>query len=429
MANLAINGGPKYRKKPYPKWPPYDHREKNYLLAALKEQSWGGYPSPNKRAGEFADAFAKAHGAKYGICCSNGTVTLEIALRAAGITTGDEVIVPALTWTATGLTPVYINAVPVFADIDAQTYCIDPKDIEKKITKKTRAIICVHLGSNMCDMDAIMSIAKKNNLIVIEDCAHAHGGKWKGKGAGSIGHFGSFSFQSSKLMTSGEGGLITTSSREYMEKCQSLVNCGRKEKGYDSYKGNLLGWNYRITEFQAAVLQAQLEKLDEYTKRREANAKYLHELLKEIPGVSLLKRDKRMTVMPCYQYLFRYHEDQWNGLSRDRFVAALAAEGLGHVDGDFYIPLHQNPLFYAMTKDYPALKPRYGKGIFMNNRKVHTPVAEHVAYHESVWMHYSLLMGTKKDVEDIAGAIKKIRDNLGELVNADTGIKSRWKKK
>jgi dTDP-4-amino-4,6-dideoxygalactose transaminase len=428
MAKLAINGGSKFRTKHFPLWPPYDHRERNYLLAALKERSWGGYPSPNKRAAEFADAFAKYHGAKYGICAANGTVTIEIALRAAGIAAGDEVIVPPLTWTATALAPVYLNAVPVFADIDPETYCIDPREIEKKITPRTRAIVCVHLGSNFCDMDAIMAIARKHKLIVVEDCAHAHGGKWKGKGAGSIGHFGSFSFQTSKLMTAGEGGIVTTNDREFAEKCQSLVNCGRKEPGYDSYKGNVLGWNYRITEFQAAVLQAQLEKLGEYTELRERNAAYLTSLLKGIPGIGILKRDKRMTVMPCYQYLFRYFEDQWNGLSRDRFVAAMAAEGISHIEGDFYIPLYQNPLFYVTVRDYPSIKSRYGETMYMT-KKISCPVSEQVGYHESVWLHYSLLMGKKKDVEDIAGAIWKVRENLDELVGAETGIKSRWKKK
>jgi dTDP-4-amino-4,6-dideoxygalactose transaminase len=273
-----------------------------------------------------------------------------------------------------------------------------------------------------------MSLARRHNLIVIEDCAHAHGGKWKGKGAGSIGDFGSFSFQSSKLMTAGEGGIVTTSNGEFAEKCHSLVNCGRKEKGYDSYKGNVLGWNYRITEFQAAVLQAQLEKLKEYTILREKNAKYFSTLLADIPGIGLLKRDKRMTVMPCYQYLFRYFEDQWEGLSRDRFVAALAAEGMGHVEGDFYIPLYKNPLFYVNAADYPSIRDRYGDSMYMTE-SVSCPVSERVGYHESVWVHYSLFMGTKNDVEDIAAAIWKIRDNLDELAGAQTGIKSRWKKK
>jgi dTDP-4-amino-4,6-dideoxygalactose transaminase len=428
MAKLAINGGTAYRKKPFPTWPPYDNRERQYLLQALKERSWGGYPAPNKRAAAFAGKFAKYHGARFGICCANGSVSLEIALRAAGIAAGDEVIVPPLTWTATGLAAVWINAVPVFADIDSETYCIDPSDIERKITPKTRAIICVHLGSNICDMDAIMKIAGERNLIVVEDCAHAHGGFWKGKGAGSIGHFGSFSFQSSKLMTAGEGGIITTNDPDFAERCHSLVNCGRKEKGYDSYEGHLLGWNYRITEFQAALLEAQLEKLQRFTRLREKNAHHLSKLLSGIPGISLLKRDPRMTVMPCYQYLFRYHEDQWRGLTRDRFVAALAAEGMHHVEGDFYVPLYQNPLFYVTAKDYPAIRERYGEILYMS-KDIRCPVSEHVGYHESVWVHYSLLMGTKEDVEDIAGAIRKIRENLGELLDTDTAAKSRWKKK
>ncbi len=425
---LAINGGKPVRKRPFPKWPPYDRSEERYLLDAFRSHNWGGFPAPNKYARLFAEKFASYHKAKYGICAANGTVTLEVALRAAGVTAGDEVIVPALTWTATALAAVYINAIPVFADIDPETYCIDPEDIEKKITKRTKAIIPVHLGSNIADMDRIMQIARKHRLVVIEDCAHAHGGFYKNKGVGSIGDFGSFSFQTSKLMTAGEGGIILTSDKEYAERCHSLVNCGRKEKGYDSFKGNMTGWNYRISDLQAAVLLGQMTRLEKETDHREKMGNYLSSKLSGFPGILLLKRDKKITKLPMYEYLFRFIEDDWYGVTRDAFVSALSAEGIP-CEGDFYIPLYQNPLVWVSADDYPMIKRIYGKNI-LNSTKFVCPVAEHVAYHESVWLHASLFMGTKSDVDDIVRAIEKLRENIAELRDSkNIKLKSRWRKK
>jgi dTDP-4-amino-4,6-dideoxygalactose transaminase len=425
---LAINGGKPVRKRPFPKWPPYDKSEERYLLDVLHSHNWGGFPAPNRYASMFAEKFAAYHGAKYGICAANGTVTLEVALRAAGIRAGDEVIVPALTWTATALAPVYINAIPVFADIDPETYCIDPEDVERKITRRTRAIIPVHLGSNIADMARIMEIAKRHKLIVIEDCAHAHGGFYKNMGVGSIGDFGSFSFQTSKLMTSGEGGIILTSRKEYAERCHSLVNCGRKEKGYDSFKGHMTGFNYRLSELQAAVLLGQMTRLEKETLHREKMANYLSKRLAGIPGIVLLKRDSNITRLPVYQYIFRFIEEDWEGVSRDAFVSALNAEGIP-CEGDFYIPLYQNPLAYVSAEDYPMIKRVYGDNIY-NSKRFVCPVAEYVAYRESVWLHASLFMGGTSDIDDIVRAIEKIRENIDELRGSkNIKIKSRWRKK
>ena len=205
MATLAIQGGSPVRTRPFPQWPEFGEKERASLCRALDNGSWGGFPAPNREAAGFAEKFAAAHNARYGICAANGTVTLEVALRAGGIRAGDEVIVPPYTWIATASAPVYLNAVPVFADIDPETYCLDPDRVEEAITDRTRAIIPVHLGCTFADMDRIMDIARRHDLIVIEDCAHMHGGKWNGQGAGSLGHMGSFSFQSSKLLTAGEG--------------------------------------------------------------------------------------------------------------------------------------------------------------------------------------------------------------------------------
>ncbi len=412
MSQLAILGGRPVRSEPFPAWPVHDEREAKAIQAVLASRNWGGYPSPNVHAKAFAEAFAAAHTARFCVPAANGTVTLEIALRAAGVTAGDEVIVTPYTWIATGAAPVYLNAVPVFADIDPETYCLDPKAVEAAITPRTKAIMPVHLGCRMADMDALMAIAAKHGLTVIEDCAHMHGARWNGRGAGSLGHLGSFSFQSSKLMTAGEGGAILTSDPMLAERCHSLVNCGRKMEGYDSFDGWMLGWNYRISEWQAAVLACQTERLEEQTILREQNAEYLYQALADVPGIRPLRRDPRITRTGNYQVILRYDPAGFGGLKRDRFADALTAEGI-EVDPYFYIPLYQSPLFTVTAKDYPMIRERYGDAI--TNDSVSCPVAEKAAYHEALWIHHPLFMGTHRDMDQIAEAIRKIQRNASEL--------------
>jgi len=226
--------------------------------------------------GEFEEAFAAAHGASFGVTATSGTAAIEIALRAAGLQRGDEVIVPALTFYATAFAALVQGFKPVFCDIDPDTWCIDPEQIERLITPRTRAIVPVHLGSRMADMDRIGEIARKHRLAVIEDCAHAHGMQWNGRHAGTFGDAGCFSFQTSKLMTCGEGGIIVTNDAQMEERCRGYMNSGRvRTKDRAAAEGTMLGWNYRMTEFQAAVLRVQLERLPEQTRVREANKRYL----------------------------------------------------------------------------------------------------------------------------------------------------------
>ncbi len=413
MAKLAVLGGKKVFDDSWPLWPVYTKEDEEALLEVLHSRNWGGYPSPNERASAFAKSFAKTHDADYGICASNGTVTLEVALRAAGIEFGDEVIVTPYTWIATAGAPVMVNAVPVFADITPDTYCLDPKQAEAMITERTRAIIPVHLACSMADLDAFVDLAAKYDLVLIEDCAHMHGGKWKNKGVGSYGHLGSFSFQSSKLMTAGEGGIILTSDDELHQRCQSLVNCGRKEPGYDGFDGKLFSGNYRITEWQAAILQVRLKYLESERQLREKNAGHLTTLLEDIEGIRPLVRDHRVTHLGCYQYVFRYDEKSFSGLSRDRFVQALEAEGIP-CEGDFYEPVYKSSLFPVSAKSFPAIEERYGQVI--SPESVQCPVAEKAAYHEAVWLHHPLLMAGSDKVEKIAEAIVKVKDNVHELL-------------
>ena len=307
MKKLAINGGSPCRdtnKSPWPKWPVWGKEEEVALIEVLNSGVWS-YNGPKEM--EFNKLFAEYTGVKHAICVVNGTVTLQIALEALGIGVGDEVIVPGLTWQATAATVIDVNATPILVDICEDTWCIDPKEIEKAITPRTKAIVPVHLYGAFADMDAIMAIAKKHNLYVIEDCAHKHGGEWKGKKAGSIGNVGSFSFQLSKHLTAGEGGSVTTNDTDLAEKLDALRNVGRRpegdsligaDKGIGDYgdDGNFIqSGNYRITEFQAAILVEGLKRLPEQNATRDANGAYLNTLLKEIEGVTPLKRDDRET--------------------------------------------------------------------------------------------------------------------------------------
>jgi len=398
---LALRGGAPIRTRPFPAWPIFDERERSALDRVLSSRNWGGYPCPNDNARQFAQAFADYHGARYGATVANGTVSLELALDAAGIGGGDEVIIPAYTWEGTAAAVLFAGGVPVFVDVDPDTYCLDTRLVEAAVTSRTKAIIPVHLGFRFVDMDALDEIARKYNLFVLEDCAHAHGGKWSERGAGSIGNAGSFSFQTSKLMTAGEGGIVITNDIDIADAVIRLSNCGRPPRR-ESKSTPAVGHNYRMTEFQAAILVVQLERLKEQTERREQNMNALETRLKGIDGVSLLRRDERITTQAAYHFVFRFHSDRFERVTRDAFVAALAAEGIP-CDGRFYEAVYRSPLFRIPATKYPQIAEYY------------CPVAERAGYEESVWLPHQLFLGDERGVIDIADAIEKIRSNAQEL--------------
>jgi dTDP-4-amino-4,6-dideoxygalactose transaminase len=422
MAKLAIRGGTPVRRAPWPPWPVYDDREIAALSEVVRSRNWGGYPEPNYRAAKFARLFAQGHHAKHGICGANGSVTLEVALKVAGIGFGDEVIVPALTWVATAAAPVHVGAVPVFVDVIADTYCLDPQQLEAAIGPRTRAVIPVHLGSSVADLDAILEIARRHNLVVIEDCAHAHGNTWNGKRVGSHGLLGSFSLQGSSLVTAGEGGILITSDDLLAEKCHSLMNCGRKEPGYDTFPGTLLGHNYRLSEFQAAVLLVQLGRFEEQWTVRQRNMGHFTARLQEIPGVQPLRCDPRQAPFGAYQYIFRYDAAAWNGTPRDVFCRALLAEGVP-CEGPVHVTLTRNPLLPLRAAEFPQLRGRYGDEVKPEHAPC--PVSDRIGSEESVWLHHSLFLGPEKDVDDLADAIAKVRENLPELEGIASGERGR----
>ena len=423
MSELAILGGSKTRTEPYPQWPVWDQRDIDAVTEVIKSGRWGGYPYPGPKTAELAKKFTELQGGGYAVPMANGTITMEVALRAAGIGWGDEVIVPAYTFQATASAPMAAGAIPVIVDVDPNTYCLDPKSAEKAITPKTKAIIPVHLGSNMADMDALMALAEKYNLIIIEDCAHAHGAKWRGKGAGTIGHFGSFSMQSSKTLTSGEGGILLCKTPELAAKAASIIDCGRPHAlggGEEDYSLEYqVGGNFRLSEIAAALALVGIERFPAQAKQREEMAAYMDEALSEIPGVRVLKHDERHTTRSFYRYVFAINPEEF-GVEHDVLCAALDAEGVDCWTG--YEAMHNYSLFQPQKSKLavPSAFPQY-----FDFKSMNLPEATRACEHEAVWLDEAVFRCGHNGVDDAVAAIKKIQKNTAELQRAAEALRNK----
>ena len=406
-SDLAILGGEKAVTLDYPAWPVHDEREVTAVAAVIRSGQWGGFPYPGPRTQAFLEQFLAFQGGEYAIMAANGTVTLEIALRAAGIGWGDEVIVPAYTFQATAAAPMAAGAIPVIVDIDPNTYCIDPRAVEAAITPQTRAIIPVHVGSLMADMDAIMAIAARHNLIVVEDCAHVHGMRWRGQGAGTLGHFGSFSLQSSKLLTSGEGGVLICKTKALADAATSVVNCGRPAAGQSEV--TVMGANFRSSELHAALAAVQLERLPEQTREREAMVGYMDEALSELPGVRVLRPDPRITRRSVFMYIFAIDPDVW-GVDHHAVCAALDAEGLETDIG--YPSMHRYDLFQPQRTRLPVPTAHPERFDFA---AMVLPVATRAYEQEAVWLSEAVFRAGKEGVDQAVAAIRKVYAHRAQL--------------
>ena len=412
-AELALLGGTPVRGNPWPQWPARGPEEERVVIAALRDGDWGGFPLPNERAATFARAFAERHDSAHALCVANGTVSLEVALQAMGVEPGAEVIVPAYTFEATASAALFAGCVPVFADIAPDTYCIDAGAAEALVTERTQAIVPVHLAMTVADLDSVGALAEKHGLVVLEDCAHAHGARWRGRGVGSWGDAGSFSFQSSKLMTSGEGGIVTTSDDAILDRLHALVNCGRQRPDAAA-PASVIGHNYRMTDLQAAILEVQLRRLDRQHEIRAVNARRLRAAIEDIDGLTNLRIDDRVTTQAIYQFVFRFDGDAFAGLDRDTFVAALEAEGVP-ADGRFYESLPVSELLRPDPARFPAWSDALAR-----RPAPECPNADRAAYNESVWLPHQLLLGTAEDIDDIVEAVLKVQRGAAGLA----GLKS-----
>jgi dTDP-4-amino-4,6-dideoxygalactose transaminase len=407
MSSLAMLGGKKAKGKPFPVWPYYDSNEERALKEVLESRVW--WRTPGTKTLEFEKSFANFHGARHGIAVTNGTAALEVTIAALGITAGDEVIVPNFTFVATASAVLFANALPVLVDVDPETYCIDPDLVEDAITSRTKAIIAVHMGGHPADLDRLKKIASRKRLALIEDSAHAHASEWRRQRVGTFGVAGTFSFQSSKLITAGEGGMIISNNDKFEVQARSVHDCGRMP-GEWFYSHFIYGSNYRLSEWQGAILQVQLGRLDQQTKRRHHNARLLDRLLGAIPGITPQKLDERCTRNGQYAYIFHVNKKEFAGLSTERFIEALNAEGIPHQAS--YPPLHQVDMFRngeyrkRLSGKQAKDKHKFLKGKF--------PVTQRAAW-ETVWLPQPVLLGDEEDMHEIAAAITKIQKNAKEL--------------
>ena len=414
MSKLAIVGGKPVRgaNALWPRWPIHEERDAKLMADITRSDRWS-YDGPHEW--DFARAFAQNQDAKYGLCCANGTVAIQLALEALDIGAYDEVIVPGITWQATAAAVLDVNAVPILTDVEPDTWCIDADAIEAAITKRTKAVIVVHLYGCMPDIARIRRICKKHKLFLIEDCAHQHGAYWNGKGVGSFGDIGCFSFQESKVLSSGEGGFNTTQNKRLFERLYSLRNCGR---GWmDNMKHSVQSGNYRLTELQAGMLMCGLKRLDRQTKLRDSNAQYLNKKLAKIPGVLPMYRRKEITRASYFNFAFRldWKKIPAKGLTNTHFCLSLIAELNGAWEPP-YEPLNKCGLYKPHTKRRHKIDPDYWKQI--NPKRFKLPVCKDAHEKSGVTIHHHVLLGTKKDMNDIANAVAKTIEHIDELKKA-----------
>jgi dTDP-4-amino-4,6-dideoxygalactose transaminase len=407
MSQLALLGGSKAKRKPFPLWPQYDDNECRALMEVLESRVW--WRTPGTKTLEFEEAFASYHGARHGIAVTNGTAALEVTIAALGIGSGDEVIVPNFTFIATASAVLFANALPVLVDVDQESYCLDAALAEAAITPRTKAIIAVHMGGHPADLDRLQELAKRRGIHLVEDSAHAHGSEWRGRKIGTFGTAATFSFQASKLMTAGEGGIIISNNDPFERQARSVHDCGRMP-GEWFYSHFIYGSNYRLSEWQGAVLKVQLGRVEEQTRHRHRNGRFLDELLAKIPGITPQKCDPRCTRNGQYAYIFYVDAKQFAGISTENFIAALNAEGIPTQAS--YPPLHEldcfrNGEYRKRLSGAQASEPHN----FLRQSFPHT---QRAAW-ETVWIPQFALLGDEEDMNEIAAAISKIQRNAAEV--------------
>jgi dTDP-4-amino-4,6-dideoxygalactose transaminase len=420
MSTLAIHGGTPVRTKPFPGWPVWDETDEKALIEVLRAGVWGITDNPDSTGRQFERAFAQAHQARFGVSVTNGTAALQIALMAIDLDYGDEVIVPPYTFMATASACLLVGAVPVFVDVDPGTYTLDPARIEAAITPRTRAIIPVHIGGCPADLDGVIEVARRHNLFVIEDACQAHAAAWNGRRVGAIADLGCFSFQSSKNLNAGEGGMILTDNPDLAERCWSIHNCGRVRDGA-WYQHEVLGANFRMTQWQAGILLAQMRNFEQQASLRQENGLYLSERLAEIGGFEPQQRSPKVTQHGYHLFISRYDREAFHDVPRHAFLSALQAEGIPCAPG--YQPLYD---MNAIKNGIARLKRFTGGSDAADAMPAgdldrssalhrHCPVTECACHEEGVWFTQSMMLGTRADMDDIAEAVLKVKLHIDEL--------------
>jgi dTDP-4-amino-4,6-dideoxygalactose transaminase len=408
MPELAINGGAPVRSTDYPAWPVVDDDVVAAVTDVVRSGEWGGFPEPGVHGGAFEEAFAAYQGAAHGVLMMNGTVTMEVACKALDIGWGDEVIVPALTFAATAYAPMAAGAIPAFVDVTPETWTIDPDLVEAAITERTRAIMPVHLGHQMADMDRIMAIANTHGLAVIEDCAHAPGQRWRDQGAGCIGDFGSFSHQSSKILTSGEGGSLLTNDAALAQRAHSIIDCGRAKDPDE--KAYTFGANYRLSDLNAALLVVAMQRFPAQQAERAVTGKAFERAVAAVPGVRVMPHDERVTRWSFYNYILAIDPEMFAGATNEVVCAAMEAEGIpAEVQ---YPSMNRYELFQPSLSRLPVAVEFADR---LDMQAMSFPVAEAAGQRESVYFMENVFRDGDRGIDDAVEALAKIQRHAGEL--------------
>lgn len=392
MNTLAINGGTPVRTNPFPKWPIFGKEEEELVLEVVRSGKWGG--STRNMLPVMEEKFAAMHDAKYAVSVVNGTIGLTVALQALGVQPGDEVIMPPYTFIATASCALLFGAIPVFVDVEPDTLLLDPDKVEAAITPRTKAIIAVHIAGASANMTRLGEIARKHGLGLLEDAAQGVGASWDGKPVGALGDFGSFSFQSGKNVTAGEGGILLTNDEKLADTAWSFANVGRVRNGA-WYQHERVGWNLRMTEFQAAIVLAQLTRYDEQLRHRDRNAKLLGGLLADMPGLRTLRQDPRMTQHAHHMYMFALTPEAAERADKETFIRQVNAEGVPLHPG--YVTLNKNGAIISDIEKWTG-----------ERREQFCPVSERFAEREGLWLHQNVLLGSEADMYDVAAALRKV---------------------
>jgi dTDP-4-amino-4,6-dideoxygalactose transaminase len=406
-------GGPPVRTARFPGWPVIDGREDEALLDVLRGKKW--YRGSGQTVNRFEKAYAELTGAGHCVATANGTSALFTSLAALDVGPGDEVILPPYTFVAT-LNVIFLQyALPVFVDSDIETSQIDATKVEAAVTDRTTALLPVHLGGNPADLDTIMDVSRRRKVPVIEDACQAVMGEWRGRKLGTVGATGCFSFQASKNLNSGEGGAILTDDAELADRCYSFHNHSRPRRrgGFDY--GSSRAANLRITEFQAALLLAQMTRLEDQAKTRDRNAQHLTRQLEEIPGIRPARMYEGCTRNGYHIYMARYDPEEFAGLPRAGFIRALRAEGIPCSGG--YRPLNKEALIKT-TLESRAYKRIYPPEVLAGwEERSRCPVNDQLC-DEAVWFGQTMLLGPRSDMDDIATAVRKIHAAAADLARA-----------
>lgn len=425
MSELALYGGKKIRNKEFAPQQDFGEEEKELLLEVLESKELSGFLGVfgdkffgGKKVRKLESMFEEYYSIKHALAIQSATAGLHTAVAALNVNPGDEIIVTPYSMCASATAPVMHNAIPVFVDIDENTFCMDPIEIRKAITPETKAIIIVHLFGYPADMDEIMNIAKEYNLKVIEDVAQAPGCKYKGKYVGTMGDIGVFSFNQNKTISTGEGGVVITNDDELAKRMELIRNHGEAVVEHYPVKsiGGIVGYNYRMTELEAAVGVAQFRKLDKLNKHRIKLAEYLTEKLQQFKPVITTPQIADYSDHVYFVYPMKYNAIE-AGISRNRFIEAVQAEGVplygGYVRPIYFEPMFQKLLAYG-DNGFPFKGPHMKKEI--SYPKGIAPVCERMHFEEFMATpicHYPL---TEKDIDDFVNAIEKVIKYKDELI-------------